>query len=127
MFRSGDEGTTVERAVFGYDEFELGHSLNYEPRPSCIKIYHLGIERRQNTIDVDIDGSVHQLWQGVEMTYDVVDVSVHFSRKGGAATYMDAYGSVHTHKNIYYSVWNCYDTTTTTTAPTTMLCSVINS
>ena len=100
MFRGGDEGTAVERAVFGYYEYELGHSLDYESGTSCIKIFHLGIERGQNTVDVDVDGAVHQLRHGVEMTYDVVDVSVRFSGKDGAATYVHLYGSVHTHRNI---------------------------
>ena len=34
------------------------------------------------------------------MAYDVVDVSVHFSRKDGAATYMHLYGSVHTQEYL---------------------------
>ena len=53
MFRGGDEGATVERAVFGYYKYELGHSLDYESGTSCIKNFHLGIQRGQNTIDVD--------------------------------------------------------------------------
>ena len=99
MFRGGDEGATVERAVFGYYEYELGHSLDYESGTSCIKIFHLRIERRQNTVDV-VDGAVNQLRQDVEMAYDVVDVSVHFSRKDGAASDVHLYGSVHIHRNI---------------------------
>ena len=100
MFRGGDEGATVERAVFGYYKYELGHSLDYESGTSCIKIFHLGIERGQNTVDVDVYGVVNQLRQGVEMAYDVVDVCVHFSRKDGTATYVHLYGSVHIHRNI---------------------------
>ena len=58
MFRGGDEGTAVERAAFGYGEYELGHSLNYESVTSRIEIFRLGIERGQNTVDLDVDGTV---------------------------------------------------------------------
>ena len=91
----------MERAVLCYYKYELGHALDYESGTSCIKIFHLGIERGQNTVDVDLDGAVNQLWQGVEMAYDVVDVSVRFSRKDGAASDVRLYGSVHTHTHTH--------------------------
>jgi len=59
MFRGRDEGTAVKWAVLCYYKYELGHSLDYESGTSCIEIFHLGIERRQNTVDVDVDGAVH--------------------------------------------------------------------
>ena len=86
----------MERAVLCYYKYELGYSLDYESGTSCIKIFHLGIERGQNTVDVDLDGAVNQLRQGVKMTYDVLDVSIHFSGKDDAASDVHLYGSVHT-------------------------------
>ena len=71
------------------------------PEPSCIEIFYLGIQRGQNTVVVDVDRAVNQLRQGVEMTNDVLDVSVHFSRKDGAASNVHLYGSVHTHTQEY--------------------------
>ena len=76
--------------------------MNPEPRVLKFSTWEL---RRQNTVDVDVDGAVNQLRQGVEMAYDVVDVSVHFPRKDGAATYVHLYGSVHTHTGIFSSVF----------------------
>ena len=77
--------------------------MNPEPRVLKFSTWELR-DDRQNTVDVDVDGGVNQLRQRVEMAYDVVDVSVHFSRKDGAATYMHLYGSVHTHTHTHTNI-----------------------